>query len=122
MRLAYLEFDCSEDELGQGAFEAMASTSPQQSAAVLAEVCAVLDWAHSHFPDPPAPLEDGGLWDFSLDGQREWSAPERLRYDPHSGRIDTTPGTAGVARHTVTLSLAGTPQFCDALRQQFELD
>jgi len=121
MQLAYLDFDYSEDALGHGSFEAMASVQSGALAALLGEVCAVLGWAHAHFSDPPAPLEEGGIWDYSLDGQREWSAPDVLRYDPLSGHVASLPGQAGAVRHTVTLCLVGAPQFCQALREQFEI-
>lgn len=122
MQLAYLDFDYSEDALGHGSFEAMASVHSAALAALLDEVRAVLEWAHAHFSDQPAPLDEGGVWDYSLDGQREWSAPDVLCYDPPSGQITSLPGQAGAVRHTVTLALVGSSEFCQALREQFEID
>ena len=37
------------------------------------------------------------------------------------GIPEVRPGTAGAPRHTVSLSLSGTPGFCAAFRQAFEL-
>ena len=68
-------------------------------AAVQAEIQQVLDWAHAAFPGMQAPLDEGGEWDFQVQQQ-----PELV---------------AGQPRQTVTLSLTGTPQFCEAFRGQF---
>lgn len=100
--LSYLEFDFSEDELGWGNFDAMASVLPPQRPAVQAEVAHVFAWAHATFPQQRAPLDDGGEWDYDLQEHRE-------------------PALSGPARHTLTLSISGTPRFCDAFKQQFEL-
>ena len=52
MTLNYLHFNYGEDTGGVGTREAMASTWPEQVAAVQAEVARVLDWAYATFPDP----------------------------------------------------------------------
>ena len=103
MALNYLDFDFSEDELGWGNFDAMASVSLRQRPALQAELAQVLHWAHATFPRQRAPLEDGGEWDYDLQEQ------------PGTRPTDST-------WHTLTLSLSGTPQFCDAFKRQFELD
>ena len=103
MPLSYLDFDYSEDEQGWGNFDAMASVLPPQRPALQAELALVLNWAHTTFPHQQAPLDDGGEWDFDL---QEWA--------------DNNP--TGPPRHTLTLSLSGTPQFCDAFKNQFDLD
>ena len=95
----YLDFDLSEDEHGYGSLEAMASVSAAQVAAVQAEIQQVLDWAHAAFLGMQAALDEGGEWDFQLSQQAET--------------------VAGQPRQTFTLSLTGTPQFCEAFRQQF---
>lgn len=117
--LHYLIFDYSEDAHGVGTLDAMASTPANAVAAVRAEIACVLDWAHATFPEQRAPLDDGGEWDFDLQGQQEWTAHEAIDYDPASQQFSVVPGPAGVVRHTLTLSLSGSAQFCDAFRQHF---
>lgn len=122
MSLDYLDFDYSEDEQGHGTFDAMASTNAQRVAAVRAEIARVLDWAHAAFPGLRAPLEEGGEWDYQLEGQQEWSAHEALNYDEATRLFSSQLSPAGAPRHAVTLSISGSPQFCAAFRQRFGLD
>ncbi len=119
MNLQYLVFDASEDPEGGGVFEAMASTGPQQAAAVLAEVAQVLDWAHATFPGQRAPTEEGGEWDFDLRSVQEVATPQALDHDERRRAFDVRLGTAGPPRHTVTLSIGGTAAFCEAFRSRF---
>lgn len=119
MTLNYLDFDYSEDVQGIGTFDAMASTWPQQVTAVRAEIALVLDWAHAAFPGMRAPLDEGGEWDFNLQGQQEWTAHESIDYNEHTQQFTVQLSPAGPPRHTVTLSLSGSPQFCAAFRQRF---
>lgn len=121
MSLQYLEFDYSEDGHGHGSFEAMASVPAARVAALHAEVAQVLAWAQQAFPDAHGPLEEGGEWDYLLEGQQEWSAPMTLHYDESGQRLRGELGSAGEPRHTVTLSLSGSAQFCEAFRQAFGL-
>lgn len=116
--LHYLDFDYSEDAHGHGSFEAMASVPAQRVAALRAEIARVLDWAFAAFPDQRAPLEEGGEWDYQLDGQQEWSVPEALRYDEVTGQFSSQPGAPGEPRHTLTLTISGSAQFCTAFRQR----
>ena len=104
MRLNYLDFDYSEDEAGNGCFDAMAACAPERQPALHAEVQQVLDWAHEHFKGLCAPLEDGGQWDYDLLSQREHEA-------------DSAAFPEG--RHVLTLSLSGTAGFCAAFRAAF---
>ena len=119
MSLNYLEFDFSEDAQGMGTFDALAATAPAHNAAVLAEVAVVLAWAHDAFKALRAPLDDGGEWDYDLQGWREFSAVDGLHFDEHSGKLSIQPKAAGAARHTVSLSITGTPGFCAAFRVRF---
>ena len=96
--LQYLDFDYSEDDAGSGTWDAMASVWPAQVNALLAEVALVLDWAHGEFPDGHGPLDEGGEWD----------------HDVLSAQED--------GRHTVTLTINGTPAFVAAWRAQFSAD
>ena len=122
MTLQYLSFDFSEDTEGTGTFEAMASTWPEQVAAVQAEVVRVLRWAHQAFPGTRGPVAEGGDWDYDLHGVREFTAPERITFNAVTGSLDVQAGTPGKPRHTLTLLLSGTDAFCDAFRQAFGQD
>ncbi len=97
--MLYLDFDYSEDGHGCGNFEAMASIQPTHVAAVETEIKQVLDWAHAAFPGMQAALDEGGEWDFQVQQQLEM--------------------VAGLPRQTFTLSLTGSPQFCEAFRGRF---
>jgi hypothetical protein len=78
----------------------MASTAPDKTPEVQAEIAQVLAWAEATFPDARGALEEGAMWDYDLQQTQEDDA----RFD------------------TVTLSLSGTADFCAALREQFALD
>ncbi|MFZ2389265.1 MAG: hypothetical protein WAW69_15820 [Polaromonas sp.] len=120
--LNYLHFDYGEDTEGVGALEAMASTWPEQVPAVQAEMARVLDWAHATFPGQRGPVGDGGEWDYDLQAMQEFTAPETIRYDEITRQFSVHPGVAGKPRHTVTIFISGTSEFCSAFRQQFGLE
>jgi hypothetical protein len=105
MTLHYLDFDYSEDEDGNGCFDALADTPAERHPAVLAEVALVLDWAQAAFAGLHGALDDGGAWDHDL------------QVLPGEANAAVTPG-----RRSVSLSLSGTPAFCAALRERFRLD
>lgn len=92
----YLAFDLSEGAEGVTTLEAMASTSVDQHAAVMAEVQQVLDWAGRHFPHTQGPADDGMDWDHDL---------------------QVTVGGGGW--HAVTLTLTGSPRFVEELLAAF---
>jgi hypothetical protein len=122
MALRYLDFDYSEDTEDIGVFEAMATTSPQQAAAVQAEIVQVLAWAHEAFPGRRGPLVDGGgEWDYDLQAKQELTVPQTLEFDEATRRLEVRTGPAGTPRHTVTLAISGTPAFCAAFRDRFGL-
>jgi hypothetical protein len=121
MSLNYLEFDYSEDADGVGTFDALAATAPAHNATVLAEVATVLAWAHHAFEAQRAPLDEGGEWDYDLQGWREFSAVDVLDFDDHSGKLSVQAQAAGAARHSVSLSVTGTPGFCAAFSERFQL-
>jgi hypothetical protein len=122
LSLDYLHFDYAEGGDGTGTLEAMASTWPEQAPAAQAEAIQVLAWAHEEFPGRRGPLEDGFDWDYDLHGMQELTAPEALLYDEVSRRLSVQAGPPGKPRHTLTLSLSGTAEFCDAFRRHFGLD
>ena len=105
MTLHYLDFDYSEDEDGNGCFDALADTPAERHPAVLAEVKLVLDWAQAAFAGQHGALDEGGSWDHDL----------QVLPNPASAAV-------GPGRCSVSLSLSGTPAFCAALRERFRLD
>jgi len=119
MDLHYLDFDYSEDADGTGTFDAMASVSPAQIPALHAEIARVLAWAHQQFPDACGPSEEGGEWQYDLQGVQEVATPLALQFDAASERIATVPGTPAPPRTTFTLSVSGNAGFCAALREAF---
>ena len=119
--LHFLDFDYSEDDEGTGTFDAMASAAPGQLQALHAEVTAVLAWAHASFPDACGPSEDGGLWQYDLQGLQEVATPVALDFDATAGRLNATPDAPSPPRFTITLSLSGHAEFCAALRNAFEM-
>lgn len=122
MELQYLDFDYSEDEAGQGTWDAMASVPQARWSDLLAEVAQLLHWASHDFAGRQAPLEDGGDWDFDLSAQDDDNGcPLRLRWDRASRAITgDAPQPGGYT--TLTLTLTGTAHFGDALRASFGLD
>jgi hypothetical protein len=121
MTLNYLDFDYSEDAQGHGSFDAMASAAAAQLPALQAEVLHVLDWAHRDFAGTRAPLDEGGDWDYELQGVQEVATTLDLRYDPQAGQLQVQPGATGAPRVTLSLTVSGTPEFCAAFRQAFGL-
>ena len=89
--LRYLSFELSEGDDGVSTLDAMASTGPDEQAAVLAEAQQVLDWAWRHFPHSHGPVDEGGDWDHHLH-----TAVEDGRW------------------HVVALTLGATRRFVDA--------
>jgi hypothetical protein len=118
MSLHYLDFDFSEDADGHGTFDAMASAEAARLAALEAEIVQVLQWAQREFGEP-APLDDGGAWDCELQGVQEVATALDVRVDTATGRLDWQPREAGPPRIAFTLTLSGTPAFCEALRAAF---
>jgi len=112
--LDYLLFDFSDEEGGAGSFDAMASVLPDRLPALAAEVEAVLRWAHREFGVPSA---DEGDWDFELQATCEPDTPLHAAYEPASGRLSLSPDRD--ARTTLSLTLSGSPSFCEAFRQAF---
>lgn len=122
MSLRYLHFDYAEGTDGTGTLEAMASVWPEQVQAVHVEIVRVLDWAHAEFPNQRGPLDEGFDWDYDLHGMQEMTAPEALHYDEMTRQLRVEAGLPGKPRHTLTLSLSGTPAFCAAFMLQFSPD
>lgn len=120
--LQYLDFDFSEDEHGLGSFDAMASVLPAQVPALHAELTRVLAWACDAFSK--GPLDEAYDWDYDLQLAEDSAAQGHIGFDESSRslRVDVPPGVTPASRHTVTLTVSGTPVFCRALREAFGLD
>jgi hypothetical protein len=121
MTLEDLDFDYSEDPQGHGSFDAMASATSAQFPALQAEVQRVLGWAHREFAGERGALDDGAEWDYALQGVREVATTLDLRYEPEAGLLHLESGATGAPRLTLSLTLSGTPQFCEAFRSAFGL-
>lgn len=117
--LDWLDFESTEDEEGHGSFDAMAAAPLAQLPALQAEVARVLDWAHANF-GAPGPLDEGGVWDHELQGVREVATTLAVTHRPGGG-LALQDGATGQPRVTLSLTLTGTPQFCEAFRQAFAL-
>lgn len=121
MALDYLDFEYSEDEDGNGTWDAMASVSDSRWSAVLAEVQQVLHWAEHDFRGQRGPLDEGGDWDFDLSAQDDdHGSALDIRWDGRNTLHAATPQADGYS--TLTLTLTGSPAFGDALRQAFALE
>jgi hypothetical protein len=122
MTLDYLDFDYSEDEDGNGTWDAMASVPHARWQALLQEVHSVLHWASHTFRGRRAPLDEGGDWDFDLSAQDDDNGrPLRVRWSRTSQSLDAEAPQAG-GYTTLTLTLSGNAAFSHALRQAFALD
>ena len=122
MVLNYLDFEYSEDAHGVGTFDAVASIRAALVDAVHAEIVQVLDWAYATFANGYGALDNGGEWDYDLQAAQEFWVQDTVCYDKDVGVLTVQPGVLNVPRYTLSLSLSGTPGFCAALRQQFDLD
>ena len=122
--LDYLDFEYSEDDHGQGTFDAMASVLSAQVPALQAELTQVLAWACDTYGLDHGPLDEGCDWDYDLQLAEDTAAQGRIGFEPstRSLRVHTHQDAAPAARHTVTLTLSGTVEFCTALREAFCLD
>jgi len=120
MKLQYLDFDFTDEESGRASLDAMACVRLERLPALLAEIRDVLRWAYQAFG--PAGVQDDGEWGYELQGTLEPDAPLRVVYDERSGEVAISPAPAGPQRVTLTLTLAGSRSFCEALRESFEVD
>jgi len=117
-QLHYLDFDFSDEDSGRGSFDAMASVMPDRVPGLLAEIGVVLGWAVGAF-GPCGASGDEAEWGYELQGISEPGLPLKVVYD--RGVVTLTPA-AGASRTTLTLTLSGSPAFCEAFRDRFEFD
>ena len=122
MALDYLDFEYSEDEDGNGTWDAMASVASPRWHALLDEVRQVLYWAEHEFRGHKAPLDDGGDWDFDLSAQQDDNGENlHIHWDSKAATLEAQAPTAD-SYTTLTLTLTGNAGFGDALRHAFTLD
>lgn len=119
MTLHFLDFDYSEDEEGTGTWDAMASVPTERLPELLAEITALLDWAHAEFGALRGPVETGGLWDYDLQCERDGLPLLALGFDIHERQIHPRPQSQPQAWVTLTLSLSGGPAFAAAFVDRF---
>ncbi|WP_312563365.1 hypothetical protein [Diaphorobacter sp.] len=119
MTLHFLDFDYSEDEEGTGTWDAMASVPTDRLPELLAEITALLDWAHAEFGALRGPVETGGLWDYDLQCERDGLPLLALQFDIHERQIHPRPQSQPQAWVTLTLTLSGGPAFAAAFVDRF---
>jgi hypothetical protein len=119
MQLHYLDFDFSDEDTGRGTFDAMAAVDASRLPMLLAEVQAVLRWAVGAW-GPAGALQDEGDWDFDLQGVIEPDTPLPVTYDDRRREV-SLPSVPHGALVTLTLTLSGSPAFCQALREAFDI-
>jgi hypothetical protein len=119
MQLHYLDFDFSDEDSGRGTFDAMAAVDASRLPLLQAEVEAVLRWAEAAWGRAGA-LGDEGDWDFALAGVLEPDTPLAVGYDEHRHEV-SLPFVPSGSLVTLTLTLSGSPAFCQALRDAFEI-
>ena len=118
--LDYLIFDYSEDEEGNGTWDAMASVSAARLSALIAEIESVLTWANRAFPGQRAAIEDGGDWDFDLQAQNDSGDSLIADFDARASKAQIAAAPNG--NTNVTLTISGSAAFADAFREAFDLD
>ena len=122
MALDYLDFEYSEDEDGNGTWDAMASVNDSRWPALLDEVRQVLQWACHSFGGRRAPLDEGGDWDYDLSVQDDDNGRAlRIRWNSKANTIEAEMPQAG-SYTTLTLTLTGNMAFGDAMRQMWNLE
>lgn len=122
MALDYLDFEYSEDEDGNGTWDAMASVADTRWTALLDEVRQVLQWASQDFRGRRAPLDEGGDWDYDLSAQDDDNGRAlHIRWNAQSAQVNAKAPQAG-GYTTLTLTLTGHAAFADGLRQRFALE
>jgi hypothetical protein len=120
MQLAWLDFDFSDEDSGRCSYDAMASVVPQRLPVLLAEIGEVLQWATSTF-GPPQSQQDEGEWGFELQASAEPDAPLSLHWDEGTREVAIGALAEGCQRVQVTLTLSGSPAFCESFGSRYDL-
>lgn len=113
MALHFLDFDYSEDEGGIATWDAMASATAPRLPALLDEVASILAWAQAAFGEP-APHEEGGLWQYDLQCERDGQSLAGLAFDMQAARVALPAGLRPGERVTVNLSLSAQGALAEA--------
>ncbi|MBS0292462.1 MAG: hypothetical protein JSS01_08080 [Proteobacteria bacterium] len=119
MGLHFLNFDYSEDDEGRASWDAVASVAAARLPELVQEIVGLLAWAHAEFGALQGPAEDGGLWDYDLQYERDGHALQSLRYDATSGQLRPSPQALPDERVSLTLALSGGPFFADAFGTRY---
>lgn len=119
MGLHFLSFDYSEDEEGRASWDAVASVPAARLPELLHEIVGLLAWAHAEFGALQGPAEDGGLWDYDLQYEREGHPLQTLLYDITSAQLRPAPLVLPGERVGLTLALSGGPAFADAFDARY---
>jgi hypothetical protein len=80
----------------------------------------VLAWAQREF-GPARSEADEGEWGYELQGVREVATTLQVDFDERAQRIALRDEAAGAPRVTLSLTVTGTPSFCDAFRSAFDI-
>ena len=119
MHLDYMLFDLTDEEIGSCSFDALASVASTRLPALLAEVEAVLAWAHNAFGTPSIHAGEGaGEWDFELQAEGDDEAPLEIHYDSEHACVRVVPGPCEWL--TLALTISGCAAFGAAFRDAFE--
>ncbi|MGD9774251.1 hypothetical protein [Diaphorobacter sp.] len=119
MTLHFLDFDYSEDDEGTATWDAVASVPAHRLAQLQDEVAALLAWAHAEFSALRGPVEDGGLWDYDLQCERDGQPLLALSFDGRTGQLHPLPAVQPHEWVTLTLSISGAGAFADAFSTRF---
>ncbi len=119
MSLHFLDFDYSEDDAGVATWDAMASVSATRLAPLVAEIESILGWAHDLLGAEFGPQEEGGLWQYDLQCERQGQPLTELHFDPQR-RCIALPREIGAEEYvTLSLSLSGEAAFAEAFTERF---
>ena len=119
MPLHFLDFDYSEDDTGVATWDAMASVAATRLMPLVAEIESILGWAHELLGAEFGPQEEGGLWQYDLQCERQSRPLMELHFDPQR-RCIALPQDIGTEEYvTLSLSLSGEAAFADAFTERF---
>lgn len=119
MTLHFLDFDYSEDEEGTATWDAVASVPAERLPQLLAEVTALLDWAHAEFGALRGPVEAGGLWDYDLQCERDGRPLLALCFDRRTRQVGPQLQVSPQEQVALTLSISGGTAFAEAFSDRF---
>lgn len=119
MGLHFLSFDYSEDHEGTATWDAVACVPAARLPELQREIIALLAWAHAEFGAVLGPVEDGGLWNYDMQYERDGYPLQALVYDAGTQQLRPAPQALPTERVTLTLALSGSPAFSEAFAARF---